>query len=1238
MAPVPTETAGWTASGPTSSASGSTRATTPELSLVPKTRKKACVVGLGMVGIAFIEKLLKYDLQGGRDEWEITVFGEEPHIAYNRVGLTQYFANRSIESLYLNELNWYSSHAKGKLTYHTSDPVVAIDAEKKQVRTQRGIEFSYDECILATGSDASLPPYITRDQFYSTKGTFVYRTIKDLDDIIAYAVDAPKTLGRRIRKAGVIGGGLLGLEAAKALLDLEEVDQVVLVERNRWVLSRQLDQEGGTLVLQKVRDLGVEVLLQGRVRDLIWSEDGRLTAMMMQGNDGNPDEPFDIDMLVFAVGIKPRDELSNEVPGLEVQKRGGGFVVDDQLRTGVPGVYAIGECASFEDQTYGLIAPGIEMAEVLAFNLTEGPHHAMRKMKSPDVSTKLKLMGVDVASFGDFFADQGKISKPLPISGAPRRGKASAAAAPMTADEIKKSVKALTYRDPFSDVYKKYIFTADGKYLLGGMMVGDVKDYVKLVALCNKGAAIEKPPAELIIGAKKEGEEEGDDLPDEAQVCSCHNVTKGDLIRCVKDGGVRSVGEMKSSTKCGTGCGGCLPLSQSILNKALKEAGVEISNHLCAHFAYTRQELYQIIKFKKLKDFTSAMQAVGKKADSLGCEVCRPAVGSILSSLYNDWIMNPQQRQTQDTNDRYLANVQRDGTYSVVPRLPAGEVTPAGLKVIGEVAEEYGLYTKITGGQRIDMFGAKKQDLPAIWEKLVNAGFESGHAYGKALRTVKSCVGSTWCRYGVGDSVGLAHELETRYKGLRAPHKFKGGVSGCVRECAEAQGKDFGLIATTKGWNVYVGGNGGAKPRHAELIAEDVTRREAIKILDRFILFYIRSADKLERTARWIEKFPGGLKGLKEVIVDDKLGICQDLEREMEVLVGTYHCEWTKVVRDPARQKAFRQFINTDETQEVSEKLSEREQQRPVDWPTESGPLHFSILDVAKEAVWEWRAVCKYSDLDPQVDSPSSATIKYGDTQIAVWNIPGRGVRAAQNMCPHRRAFVLADGLVGEDDKGREYVSCPLHKRNYILSAKAEEEGGKCNDGDFSIMTFEAKLDKDQDLVFLKLPPTEALDAVLLTSKWMLRRATEESDALAGGQTHSVEITGPLDMDQLESSSGPKRGSGSVTAPIKASCGEASLDCSMTKVRELKPEKHLAGLGGSGGNSADDPAASFVLIGDQSICLSKPLRDAERGAAYQEKRASALNATPPVTWKSLASRRAFGQLWGSAGIRAGNGS
>jgi nitrite reductase (NAD(P)H) len=1079
----------------------------------PRHKKRAAVIGLGMVGISFIEKLLKYDLDSGRDEWEVTVFGEEPYIAYNRVGLTQYFSDRSTESLYLNPLEWYSSHAKGKLTYHTSNLVTSIDSHAKYLKTASGQQFHYDECILATGSDAALPPYLSPQQFQSTRGCFVYRTIKDLDCLIDYAINAPAAIGRRIRKAAVIGGGLLGLEAAKALLDLEEVDQVVLVERNRWVLSRQLDQEGGSLVLEKIKSLGVEVLIQARVQNLLWDSEDRLTGLLLQGQDGLPDQQYDVDMVVFAVGIKPRDDLA-KATSIDTASQNGGFIVDNQLRTNLPHVYAIGECANFLGETFGLIAPGIEMADILAFNLTEGPYHSKREMKSPNISTKLKLMGVDVASFGDFFADQGKISKPLPGATSAHAAR-KAQTTPPTPEDIKKKVKALIYRDPFSDVYKKYIFTADGKYILGGMMVGDVKDYVKLVALCNANKPIEKPPAEFIIGAAKEGEEEGDDLPHDTQVCSCHNVSKGDIVECVKSGGIRSFGEMKSSTKCGMGCGGCVPLATSIFNRALKDAGVEISNHICKDFAYSRQELYQIAKFRKLKDFVAVMRVAGKKADSLGCEVCRPAIGSILSSLYNEHIMKPSLRQTQDTNDRYLANVQRDGTYSVVPRLPAGEITPMGLKVIGEVADKYGLYTKITGGQRIDMFGAKKQDLPQIWELLINAGFESGHAYGKALRTVKSCVGNTWCRFGVGDSVGLAVEIENRYKGLRAPHKFKGGVSGCVRECAEAQGKDFGLIATPKGWNVFVGGNGGAKPRHAELLVEDVTRRQAIKILDRFLMFYIQSADKLERTARWIERYPGGLKGIKEVIIDDRLGICADLEKEMEVLVGLYHCEWTNVVNNPDRRKDFKQFANTDETQTSSEHIMERAQKRPADWPEDSSPLHFSLLDIAKDAEWAWRSVCKLSELNRQSDAPTSVAVKYGEVQLAVWNIPGRGLRASQNMCPHKKAFVLADGLVGEDEKGREYVSCPLHKRNFLLNPNAAEGGGSCSDVDYSIMTFEVKADETNNEILMYLPPTEALDAILSTTKWMLRKADEELRALAKDAESTIEIAEPLPPSKM---------------------------------------------------------------------------------------------------------------------------
>lgn len=1061
--------------------------------------KKHCVVvGLGMVGIAFIEKLLKYDLEGGRNEWRITVLGEEPHLAYNRVGLSTYWEKSCPEELYLNPLEWYESHLPGKLTFHTGDPVVELDADLKNLTTQKGNTLKFDVCVLATGSDAALPPYVTRERFNKIQGAFVYRNIADLDSMRAYSKS------HSIRNAAVVGGGLLGLEAAKALLDLESVEQAIIVERNQWVLSRQLDGEGGRMVLEKVRNLGVQVLLQAQIRDVIvenlsesdaTGKEERLTGVLIDSPEASQ-KPMDLDMIVFAVGINARDNLVTK-PRAELASRGG-FAIDEHLKTNLPNVYAIGECASFKGETWGLIAPGVEMADVLAWNITEGPHHQIRKMSSPDVSTKLKLMGVDVASFGDFFADKGKVSRPLP--GMQRRSKKDMANGPP-------AVKAMIYRDPFSDVYKKYIFTEDGKYLVGGMMVGDVKDYVKLVGICAKQKALEKPPAEFIVGAKKEGEEEGDELDGDAQICSCHNVTKAQVVERVKEG-CRSFGEIKSCTKLGTGCGGCVPLGTSIFNKAMKDDGQEVSNHICPHFPYSRSDLFMIVKFRKLKDFPSVMASAGKKATSLGCDVCRPAVGSILSSLYNDWIMQPTLRQTQDTNDRFLANMQRDGTYSVVPRLPAGEVTPAKLKVLGEVASDFGLYTKITGGQRIDMFGAKKQDLPAIWTRLVDAGFESGHAYGKALRTIKSCVGTTWCRFGVGDSVAFAVELENRYRGIRAPHKFKSAVSGCNRDCAEFHSKDFGVLATPKGWNIVVGGNGGAKPRHAWPLAENVTKNMAVKLIDRFLALYIRSADKLQRTARWIESLPGGIDELKAIIVDDKLGICEELENDMQNLIGTYHCEWTKVVRDPERQKAFRQFINTDETQESIEKVSERDQQRPEYWPKDASPLKFSVLDIAQNAKWEWRAICAEADVEPSSLATSSAVVKYGDVQIAVYHIPGKGWFASQQMCPHRRANVLADGLIGEDESGSPYISCPLHKRQFTLDSRVEAQGGFCrSDGDYQIMTFECKSEGGK--IFIKLPETELLDAVLSTSKWMIRKAKEESHVLAGGQIDDPVLHSP---------------------------------------------------------------------------------------------------------------------------------
>ncbi|TKA24886.1 Nitrite reductase [NAD(P)H] [Salinomyces thailandicus] len=1036
----------------------------------PANRKRVVVVGLGMVGVAFIEKLMKFDVK--RREYDVIVIGEEPHLAYNRVGLTSFFQHREVENLYLNPASWYASMPEGSLNYHLNTLVTSIDTDKKTVGTSNGDTVPYDMLVLATGSDAVLPRHTPG---YDAKGVFVYRTIEDLQKLIEFSATKKGSVG------AVVGGGLLGLEAAKAMMDLEEFRKVKLIERNRWVLSRQLDGDAGSMVVEQVQALGLDVLLSRRVGRINTDAENNVAGVTFE--DG---ESMDCTCICFAIGIKARDELARN-SGITCADRGGGIVVKPDLSTSVPDVYAIGECASWENQTFGLIAPGIEMADVLAFNLTQAKAHSPRKFQSPDLSTKLKLLGVEVASFGDFFADRdGPKELPAKRRGAKTESKPDAVKG-MTEGPPPSPVKALTYKDPFQQIYKKYLFTPDGKYLLGGMMIGDTKDYVKLVPMVKNKKQLEVPPSEFIVGADKGGDE-GDDLEDDTQVCSCHNVLKGDIAKGVKDGTCKSIGDVKSCTKAGTGCGGCMPLVQTIFNKTMASMGQEVKNHLCPHFDYSRADLFNIVYVKKLQSFEQIMAQCGKDPSSLGCEACKPTIGSILASLYNRHIIDNERRGLQDTNDRFLANIQRNGTFSVVPRVSAGEITADKLIVIGTVAKKFDLYCKITGGQRIDLFGAKKQDLPAIWQELIDGGMESGHAYAKSLRTVKSCVGTTWCRFGIGDSVGMAVRLEERYKSIRSPHKIKGGVSGCVRECAEAQNKDFGLIATEKGYNIFVGGNGGAKPRHSELLAKDVEPDMVVSILDRYLSFYVRTADKLQRTARWIENLPGGISYLRQVILEDKLGICADLEKQMEDLVGTFFCEWTEVLKSPERMKLFSQFANTDEGLESMDKVDDRGQQRPAHWPKTS------VTEDFKNTKWtslSWQPLAQ-SDQFIDCATGSSVAVKRGDTQLAIFKVKGQ-YYATQQMCPHKRAFVLSDGLIGDDYKtDKLWVSCPYHKRNYELKGA---DAGKCgNDESVNIATFPVEARED-GMVYVKLPPVEELDGVLGTEKWRVRREETEGDA-----------------------------------------------------------------------------------------------------------------------------------------------
>ncbi|CAG8575818.1 8134_t:CDS:2, partial [Paraglomus occultum] len=917
---------------------------------------------------------------------------------------------------------WYSDNS---ITLYTSESASSISTTTKTVVSSSGREIQYDKCIIATGSDPFVPPI----KNHNAKGCFVYRTIDDLNNIISWSKNA--------KRGAVIGGGLLGLEAAKALLDLGL--EVTIIERNSHLLSRQIDNEGGLMLESEIEKIGIKKVLQNSPRQIEIDDTGKITGITY--SDGRFDE---FQIIVIAAGIRPRDSIAR-ASNIDTHPRGG-IQVDDRLQTNDPHVYAIGEVALHRGVVYGLVAPGYEMADIVAANLTSKARD--RKFKGGDLSSKLKLLGVHVASFGNYFA---KEDEAMP----------------------------LTYKDPFGAVYKKYLFTKDGKHLLGGIMVGDTDDYAKLHALWKSKKPLTMVPGELILGVKS-GQAPGmDELPDEAQVCSCNNVSKGEIRESVRTGNCRSIGEVKSCTKAGTGCGGCLPDVQEIFAAEMKACGHKVTQNLCPHFDYTRVELFQIIKIKQLKSFREIIDTAGKKG-SHGCEVCKPAIASILASLWNDHILD--HANLQDTNDRFLANIQRGGSYSVIPRVPGGEITPEKLIVLGEVAKKYNLYTKITGGQRVDLFGANKQDLPDIWEQLVNSGFESGHAYGKALRTVKSCVGSTWCRYGIGDSVGFAIKVENRYKGIRSPHKLKGGVSGCIRECAEAQGKDFGMIATDKGFNLYVCGNGGAKPKHAVLLARDISEELCIKYLDRFLMYYIHTADRLTRTARWLEKLEGGIEYLRRVVIDDYLGICAELEADMARLINTYQCEWATVVRDPKRRAEFRQFVNTSENQTLIEFVDERGQNRPADWPKEFPKTEETERMAAKNAPVNGKTWMKIAHVD-SFPEDAGDVIKYGDVQIAIFNSHNKTKwYATQNMCPHKRAFVLSQGIVGDDENGVLKVSCPMHKKNFAL-----ETGDCLTDGpDLKLMTFDVKIENEH--VWLLVPPTEELDKLLGTSKWMVKK------------------------------------------------------------------------------------------------------------------------------------------------------
>jgi nitrite reductase (NADH) large subunit len=834
--------------------------------------KKIIVVGNGMVGYKFCEKFVA---QEQSKDFEITVFGEEPRPAYDRVHLSEFFENQDAKALEMAPAEWYKENG---ITLVVGERVSDINRNNKTIATSKDRGFSYDYLVLATGSSAFVPPI----KGVEKEGVFVYRTIEDLEDMLAYAakIKAKKPNAR----GAILGGGLLGLEAGKAVMDMGLEPHIV--EFASKLMPRQLDSRSSQVLQLKLESIGLNIHLSKATNQILGN--GAITGM-----EFGEDDTLDVDMLVISAGIRPRDELG-KTSGLEMGSRGG-IVVDNRMRTSDKNIFAIGEVALYNQMIYGLVAPGYDMASI-AVNQILGEDSMMAE--NIDMSTKLKLIGVDVASFGEPF---------MPAS----KG------------------HSVIFENKTEHLYKRINVSLDGKKLLGGILIGDATDYNMLHQVYLNEMKIPEDAAQLILPASDGGSSFGSvlDLPDTAQVCSCESLSKGEICCSITDDGCDNLSEVISKTKATTGCGGCKPMVVDLVNETLKSLGKEVKNTVCEHFNYNRQELYDLVKINKVADYDEALNLFG---NGHGCEVCKPVFASIFATI----TMETANRQPgiQDTNDRFLANIQRNGTYSVVPRVPGGEITPQQLIVLGEVAKKYDLYTKITGGQRIDLFGAQVHELPLIWKDLIDAGFESGHAYGKSLRTVKSCVGSTWCRYGMHESVTFAIDIEKRYRGLRSPHKFKGGVSGCIRECAEARGKDFGLIAVEGGWNLYVCGNGGATPKHAVLFAEQLDDNTAIKYLDRFLMYYIRTAGPLVRTAPWLDKLEGGIDYLRQVIIEDSLGIAEDLENEMKGLIGKYKCEWKQAIESPEILKRFKHFVNSDDTDENIEFVPMRGQKMPKPW------------------------------------------------------------------------------------------------------------------------------------------------------------------------------------------------------------------------------------------------------------------------------------------------------------------
>jgi len=773
-------------------------------------KMKLVMVGNGMAGVRTLEELLKI----APDLYEITVFGAEPHPNYNRILLSPVLAGeQTIDEIILNPLSWY---AENGITLHAGKKVVDIDRVKRVVRADDGTEAEYDRLLIATGSKPFILPVPGKD----LDGVIAYRDIADTNTMIEAAA--------RYQHAVVIGGGLLGLEAANGLM-LRGM-QVTVVHIMPWLMERQLDDVAGKLLQKSLEDRGLKFLIGAQTQELVGDKDGRVMAVRFKDGQEIP-----ADLVVMAAGIRPNTELAEKI-GIHCNR---GIVVTDTMQTVTdPRVYSVGECAAHRGIAYGLVAPLFEQGKVCATHLAQ---FGIGRYTGSQTSTKLKVTGIDLFSAGNFMG--GKDHEEIVMS------------------------------DPYGGVYKKLVIKDDK--LVGACLYGDTVDGSWYFKLLREGRSIGDLRDKLMFGEAgagigdvgHEGHTRAAAMPDDAEVCGCNGVNKGTICKAIKEKGLFTLEEVKKHTKASASCGSCTGLVEQIL---MFTAGGDYSKAptkkaMCGCTDASHQETREAIKAEHLLTIDSVYKRLGWRTPN-GCSTCRPAINYyLISSWPKEARDDPQSRFI---NERSHANIQKDGSYSVIPRMWGGETTADELRRIADAVDKYKIPTvKVTGGQRIDLLGVKKEDLQAVWKDI---GMPSGHAYAKALRTVKTCVGSEWCRFGTQDSTQMGKDLERAMWRMYAPHKVKFAVSGCPRNCAEAGIKDVGIIGVDSGWEMYVAGNGGIKTEVAHFFVKLKTAEEVLEYTGAFCQLYREEGWYLERTVHYVGRV--GLDYVKKKILDDAAG------------------------------------------------------------------------------------------------------------------------------------------------------------------------------------------------------------------------------------------------------------------------------------------------------------------------------------------------------------------------------